>query len=59
MGEGRAAILHRPDIRQCSISMPISTREVVGALIIASALLVIDGRLPKMFRSSGTSRESA
>jgi drug/metabolite transporter (DMT)-like permease len=38
---------------------PISTREVVGALIIASALLVIDGRLPKMFRGSGTSRESA
>jgi drug/metabolite transporter (DMT)-like permease len=38
---------------------PISVREVVGALIIASALLVIDGRVPKMFRGSGARRESA
>ena len=37
----------------------ISAREVIGALVIASALLVIDGRLSKMFRSSGASRESA
>jgi hypothetical protein len=32
---------------------------VIGALIIAIALLAIDGRLAKMFRDSGASRESA
>jgi drug/metabolite transporter (DMT)-like permease len=37
----------------------ISVREVIGALVIACALLVIDGRLSKMFLSRGASRESA
>jgi hypothetical protein len=34
-------------------------REVVGALVIASALLVIDGRLPNLVRGGGRQRNSA
>src|SRR5882757_172396 len=41
------------------LSEPISLREVIGALVIASALLVIDGRLPNLFRGGGRRRNSA
>jgi drug/metabolite transporter (DMT)-like permease len=37
----------------------VSMREVIGALVIASALLVIDGRLPNLVRSGGRQRNSA
>lgn len=29
---------------------PISTREIAGAIVIGSALLVIDGRVPGLLR---------
>jgi drug/metabolite transporter (DMT)-like permease len=38
---------------------PVSMREVGGALVIASALLVIDGRLPNLVRGGGRQRNSA
>jgi drug/metabolite transporter (DMT)-like permease len=31
----------------------IEVREIVGALVVASALLVIDGRVLRLFRRSG------
>lgn len=37
----------------------VSARDVIGALVIASALLVIDGRLPNLVRGVGCQRNSA
>jgi len=37
----------------------VSMREVIGALVIASALLVIDGRLPNLVSAAGSRRNNA
>jgi drug/metabolite transporter (DMT)-like permease len=37
----------------------VSMREIIGALVIASALLIIDGRLLNLVRDGGRQRNSA